>query len=64
MEGQDAIEAPIDGLLLSKKGGDNQAARDFLAYRSAPPKDRMSTPRSTRPTSPPPRAPTPRSSRR
>jgi multiple sugar transport system substrate-binding protein len=32
MEGQDAVEAPIDGLLLSKKGGDNQAARDFMAF--------------------------------
>jgi multiple sugar transport system substrate-binding protein len=32
MEGQDAVEAPIDGLMLSKKGGTNQAARDFLAF--------------------------------
>lgn len=32
VEGQDAVEAPIDGLLLSKKGGDNQAARDFMAF--------------------------------
>jgi multiple sugar transport system substrate-binding protein len=32
MEGQDAIEAPIDGLMLTKKGADNQAARDLLAY--------------------------------
>lgn len=32
MEGQDAVEAPIDGLLLSKKGGQNQAAHDFLAF--------------------------------
>jgi multiple sugar transport system substrate-binding protein len=32
MEGQDAVEAPIDGLLLSKKGGQNQAAKDFLAF--------------------------------
>ncbi len=32
MEGRDAVEAPIDGLLLSKKGGQNQAARDMLAY--------------------------------
>jgi multiple sugar transport system substrate-binding protein len=30
--GKDAVEAPIDGMMLSKKGGDNQAARDFLAY--------------------------------
>ena len=36
VEGQDAIEAPIDGLLLSKKGGQNQAARDFLAYVGTP----------------------------
>ncbi len=32
MEGQDAVEAPIDGLLLSKKGGNNQAARDFVEF--------------------------------
>jgi multiple sugar transport system substrate-binding protein len=32
MEGTDAVEAPIDGLMLSKKGGTNQAAKDFLAY--------------------------------
>ena len=32
VEGQDAVEAPIDGLMLSKKGGDNQAARDLLAF--------------------------------
>ncbi|RAN72767.1 sugar ABC transporter substrate-binding protein [Bacillus sp. SRB_336] len=36
MEGQDAVEAPIDGLLLSKKGGNNQAARDFLAFMGTP----------------------------
>jgi multiple sugar transport system substrate-binding protein len=30
--GQDAIEAPIDGFMLSKKGGDNAAARDLLKY--------------------------------
>ena len=36
VEGRDAIEAPIDGLLLSKKGGQNQAARDFLAYLGTP----------------------------
>ena len=36
VEGQDAVEAPIDGLLLSKKGGQNQAARDFLAYVGTP----------------------------
>ena len=31
-EGRDAVEAPIDGLMLSKKGGENQAAKDLLAY--------------------------------
>jgi len=30
--GQDAIEAPIDGFMLSKKGGDNAAARDLLKF--------------------------------
>jgi multiple sugar transport system substrate-binding protein len=32
MEGRDAVEAPIDGWMLSKKGGDNQAAKDLLAF--------------------------------
>ena len=32
VEGQDAVEAPIDGLMLSKKGAENQTAKDFLAY--------------------------------
>jgi ABC-type sugar transport system, periplasmic component len=32
MEGQDAVEAPIDGLMLSKKGAQNKAARDMLAF--------------------------------
>jgi multiple sugar transport system substrate-binding protein len=32
MEGRDAVEAPIDGLLLSKKGGENTAARDFMSF--------------------------------
>lgn len=36
MEGRDAVEAPIDGLLLSKKGGKNQGARDFLAFMGSP----------------------------
>lgn len=36
VEGQDAVEAPIDGLLLSKKGGNNQAARDFMAFMGSP----------------------------
>ncbi len=31
-EGRDAVEAPIDGYMLSKKGGDNQAAKDLLAF--------------------------------
>jgi multiple sugar transport system substrate-binding protein len=30
--GQDAIEAPIDGFILSKKGGDNAAARKLIKY--------------------------------
>ncbi len=34
--GQDAVEAPIDGFMLSKKGGDNQAAKDMLAYFGSP----------------------------
>ena len=32
VEGQDSIEAPIDGLMLSKKGAQNQAAKDLLSY--------------------------------
>jgi multiple sugar transport system substrate-binding protein len=32
VEGTDSVEAPIDGLMLTKKGGDNQAAHDFLAF--------------------------------
>ena len=32
MEGREAVEAPIDGYMLSKKGGDNQAAKDLLAF--------------------------------
>jgi multiple sugar transport system substrate-binding protein len=36
MEGTDAVEAPIDGVMLSKRGGDNQAAKDFLAYVGSP----------------------------
>ena len=35
VEGPDAVEAPIDGFLLSKKGGDNQAAHDFLAFMAS-----------------------------
>ncbi len=31
-EGREAVEAPIDGFMLSKRGGENQAARDLLAY--------------------------------
>ena len=34
--GQDALEAPIDGFMLSKKGGDNKAARALLAYLGSP----------------------------
>lgn len=36
VEGQDAVEAPIDGLLLSKKGGNNQAAKDFMSFMGTP----------------------------
>jgi multiple sugar transport system substrate-binding protein len=32
VEGTDSVEAPIDGLMLSKKGGQNQAAKDMLAF--------------------------------
>ena len=32
VEGRDAVEAPIDGWMLSKKGGDNQAAKDLLGF--------------------------------
>ena len=35
-EDRDAVEAPIDGYMLSKKGGDNQAAKDLLAYIGTP----------------------------
>ena len=35
-EGMDAVEAPIDGLLLSKKGGENKAARDLLQFLGTP----------------------------
>jgi multiple sugar transport system substrate-binding protein len=31
-EGLDAIEAPIDGFVLSRRAEKNQAAKDFLAY--------------------------------
>lgn len=30
--GQDAVEAPIDGLMLSHKAADNSTAKDFLKY--------------------------------
>lgn len=36
VEGQEAVEAPIDGLLLSAKGGKNQAARDFMEFMGTP----------------------------
>ncbi len=32
MEGRDAVEAPIDGWMLSKKGGENQAAKNLLEF--------------------------------
>jgi multiple sugar transport system substrate-binding protein len=34
--GQDALEAPIDGFMLSTKGGSNQAAKDLLAFLGSP----------------------------
>ena len=34
--GQDALEAPIDGFMISKKGGKNQAAKDLLAFLGTP----------------------------
>jgi multiple sugar transport system substrate-binding protein len=34
--GQDAVEAPIDGLMLSKKGGKNGLAKSFLQYSGTP----------------------------
>ncbi|NYE95593.1 multiple sugar transport system substrate-binding protein [Psychromicrobium silvestre] len=36
VEGQESVEAPIDGLMLSKKGGQNQAARDFVNFIGTP----------------------------
>lgn len=35
-EDRDAVEAPIDGYMLSKKGGGNQAAKDLLTYIGTP----------------------------
>ncbi|HST49712.1 ABC transporter substrate-binding protein [Jatrophihabitans sp.] len=32
VEGKDSIEAPIDGLMLTKKAANNQAAKDLLAF--------------------------------
>ncbi len=32
VEGTDSVEAPIDGLMLSKKGGQNQTAKDLIAF--------------------------------
>jgi multiple sugar transport system substrate-binding protein len=34
--GQDALEAPIDGFMLSKKGGSNSAAKAMLEYFGSP----------------------------
>ena len=31
-EGRDAVEAPLDGWLMTKKGGSNPVAKDFLEY--------------------------------
>ncbi len=36
VEDRDALEAPIDGYMLSKKGGQNQAAKDLLAFIGTP----------------------------
>jgi len=36
VEGQTAVEAPIDGLMLSKRGGQVQGAHDLLAYMGTP----------------------------
>ena len=36
VEGLDSIEAPIDGFMLSQKGGQNQAARDFVEFIGTP----------------------------
>jgi multiple sugar transport system substrate-binding protein len=33
---QDAVEAPIDGFMISKKGGDNGAAKAMLEYFGSP----------------------------
>jgi multiple sugar transport system substrate-binding protein len=33
--GQDAVEAPIDGLMLSQKAGSNGTAKDFLKYAAS-----------------------------
>ena len=35
-EGMTAVEAPIDGLMLSKKGGSNPAAKAFLEFMGTP----------------------------
>lgn len=32
VEGRDAVEAPIDGLMLSRRGGDNKAAKAMLQF--------------------------------
>jgi multiple sugar transport system substrate-binding protein len=36
VEGRDAVEAPIDGLLLSTKGGGNTAAHQFMEFIGTP----------------------------
>ena len=48
VEGTDAVEAPIDGLMLSKKGGDNQAAHGLARVHGHRPRARRPTSRSTR----------------
>ena len=36
VEGQEAVEAPVDGFLMTKKGGSNPIAKDFMKYLGTP----------------------------
>ncbi|WP_242578678.1 ABC transporter substrate-binding protein [Streptomyces sp. MST-110588] len=56
--GQDAVEAPIDGFLMSKKAKDVGGAKDLLKFLATPGR-RRSTSRATPTTSPSTPAPTP-----
>ena len=47
IKGLDAVEAPIDGFMLSKKGGDNQARRGPAGLHRHRRRARTPTPRST-----------------